>query len=73
MAGFGTTPGSNTFFEKGMEEHWRMTGQLDEGNQPVLFDVAWEVRVNSILPSPPTTLSTHNQLNNKSFKSSDNH
>eukprot|EP00026_Physarum_polycephalum_P003761 Phypoly_transcript_03775.p1 GENE.Phypoly_transcript_03775~~Phypoly_transcript_03775.p1 ORF type:complete len:686 (+),score=116.66 Phypoly_transcript_03775:101-2158(+) len=41
MAGFGTTP-SNTFFEKGMEQHYRKTGQLDEG-QPVLFDVAWEV------------------------------
>jgi hypothetical protein len=41
MAGFGTTP-SNTFFEKGMEQQYRKTGQLDEG-QPVLFDIAWEV------------------------------
>ncbi len=44
MAGFGTTPIS-TFFEKGMEAHWRKTGQLDEANHPVLFDIAWEVSV----------------------------
>lgn len=42
MAGFGTTP-SNTFFERGMEQQYRKTGQLDEAGQPVLFDIAWEV------------------------------
>lgn len=38
---FGTP--NSTFFEKHMEEHWRRTGHIDEGNRPVLFDISWEV------------------------------